>query len=267
MRARPRNDPLRLAAAGALVLVLLTGVTLAAAAPRITVDASDVAGPVLLALLLVGLVSTIMLLTRGALVAWRSPYFWLYLLAAIAVVAFLIRRGGTLPPPRAPSASLTSSPSLGELADERSAWPLLLALFALTVLVLAAVRAYIWWADSRDQEPPDAPAMSESALDDAIDAALLDLRGGGDHRRAVIAAYAAAETSLASHGARRLRSESPLEYLDRVVRLLGAKGESVDRLTALYEQARFSDHTIDEAMRDEAIAAFEGLRTRLEDAP
>jgi hypothetical protein len=38
----------------------------------------------------------------------------------------------------------------------------------------------------------------------------------------------------------------------------------VKRLTALYERAKFSSHTIDVTMKDDAIDALAGLRAELE---
>jgi len=43
-----------------------------------------------------------------------------------------------------------------------------------------------------------------------------------------------------------------------------ASAHSVGRLTKLFERARFSEHTIDSEMKDEAISALVALRGELE---
>jgi hypothetical protein len=68
---------------------------------------------------------------------------------------------------------------------------------------------------------------------------------------------------LRAHGLPRRPAEAPLEYLDRVLRELGGQAASVDRLTVLFERAAFSRHEVGPEMRDEAVAAFHGLRDNL----
>ena len=110
------------------------------------------------------------------------------------------------------------------------------------------------------EEPDLAPGVALAA---AIDAALIDLEGEADPRRAVIKAYGRMETVLSAHGLPRDPAEAPLEYLDRVLRELGGQARDVDRLTELFEQAAFSKHEVGPAMRDEAVAAFHALRDSL----
>ena len=90
-------------------------------------------------------------------------------------------------------------------------------------------------------------------MSDAID----DLEAEPDARRAVIAAYARMEGVLARHGLRRKPSETPLEYLRRILLGLTARADAVRRLTSLFEQAKFSRHDdrrVDEAGRDRRAA-------------
>jgi hypothetical protein len=108
---------------------------------------------------------------------------------------------------------------------------------------------------------PGAAAFEEVAL--ALDESLDDLRRERDPRRAVIAAYARMEKALAVHGLPRHQAEAPLEYLARVLLDLHASEPAVRRLTDLFEKAKFSAHEIDGEMKQEAIAALEGLRDDL----
>ncbi len=100
-------------------------------------------------------------------------------------------------------------------------------------------------------------------LSDAID----DLEAEPDARRAVIAAYARMEGVLARHGLRRLPSETPFEYLRRILLGLTSHADAVKRLTSLFEQAKFSRHEIDSAMKQDAIGALREIRDDLREAP
>jgi hypothetical protein len=112
-----------------------------------------------------------------------------------------------------------------------------------------------------DQERTVAEDFAAS-IDDAID----DLEGEPDARRAVIAAYARMEAVLGRNGLRRRPSETPVEYLRRILLGLTARGDSVARLTSLFEQAKFSRHEIDGAMKQDAIGALREIRADLQGA-
>jgi hypothetical protein len=110
---------------------------------------------------------------------------------------------------------------------------------------------------------PDLALQLTAVLDDSLD----DLRAESDPRRAVIAAYARMERVLALAGLPRRAAEAPLEYLGRVLRdMLSASAASVARLTALFEWAKFSQHSVDSAMKDEAISALVAVRDELRSA-
>ena len=101
---------------------------------------------------------------------------------------------------------------------------------------------------------------------DTIDEAIDDLEAEPDARRAVIAAYARMESVLGRHGLRREPSETPLEYLRRVLLGVTARGDAVQSLTQLFEEARFSRHEIDAAMKRDAIGALRTIRDDLHGA-
>jgi hypothetical protein len=112
-----------------------------------------------------------------------------------------------------------------------------------------------------DVEPPaDDPAEAVAQI---IGETLDDLHDERDPRRAVIAAYARMERTLAAHGVARRSSETPLEYLERALEELSASASSASRLTRLFEWARFSDHPVQPGMKEEAIEALEAVRAEL----
>lgn len=110
------------------------------------------------------------------------------------------------------------------------------------------------------------PAAAD-ALDEAVATAMLDVESETDPRRAVIAAWMAMGEALARHGLRRRPSEAPLEYMHRALRAVRVSQPSVQRLTALFQRARYSDHPATAAMRSEALAALQSVRDDLEPSP
>src|SRR5262249_2692860 len=101
------------------------------------------------------------------------------------------------------------------------------------------------------------------ALARSIETSIDDLRNEPDARRAVIAAYAGMERTLASHGLARRRAEAPYEYLGRILRDLDVRESAIRQLTRLFEYAKFSPHAVDDGMKAEAIDALAAVRDDL----
>jgi uncharacterized protein DUF4129 len=136
----------------------------------------------------------------------------------------------------------------------------------LAFLILAgAVGGYVWYRRSRRPKPRERQELAEQ-LEMVLSETLDDLESERDPRRAVIRAYARMETVLAAHGLPRTPSEAPLEYLARVLRELHVRAEAAHALTELFERAKFSQHEIDVAMKEEAIAALATVRDDLKAA-
>ncbi len=144
-------------------------------------------------------------------------------------------------------------------------WPVLAA--AIVVLAVAAIFAYrSHRARKRRKAIPLEPTVAEdfaATIGDVIG----ELDAEPDARRAVIAAYARMEGVLGRHGLRRAPSETPVEYLGRILRGLTARTDAVARLTALFEEAKFSRHEIDDSMKREAIDALRAIRDDLNESP
>jgi hypothetical protein len=104
----------------------------------------------------------------------------------------------------------------------------------------------------------------EADIVSAIETTIDDLRREQNARRAVIAAYALMERTLARHGLARHRSEAPLEYLANILRGLRVRESAVRTLTQLFEYAKFSRHEISPAMKEEAIDALLAIRDDLQ---
>jgi hypothetical protein len=133
------------------------------------------------------------------------------------------------------------------------------------LVVGGALGGYLMYRRSRKPRSSERRELAEQ-LEVVLSETLEDLELERDPRRAVIRAYARMETVLAAHGLPRHPSEAPLEYLARVLRELQVRAAAAHALTELFERAKFSQHEIDLAMKDEAIAALATVRDDLKAA-
>jgi uncharacterized protein DUF4129 len=170
--------------------------------------------------------------------------------------------GGTAAKPTKPKAhkKKPSRPDPANTYEPRLRW---VPVFVVGSLILGIGGAMAVFAVRRKREElreiPVALALSE-VLAESLD----DLRREVDPRRAVIRAYSRMERTLAASGLPKRRTEAPFEYLARVLGSADVSSHSVQRLTQLFQRARFSTHAIDAGMKEDAIAALSGLRAELE---
>jgi hypothetical protein len=144
-------------------------------------------------------------------------------------------------------------------------WPVLAV--AIVALTVGGVFAYLAYRRRKLRTAvPLEPTVAEDFVATISDA-IGDLEAEQDARLAVIAAYARMEGVLARHGLRRKPSETPVEYLGRILGDLTSRSDAVARLTALFEEAKFSRHEIDAAMKRDAIDALRAIRTDLQGGP
>jgi hypothetical protein len=169
--------------------------------------------------------------------------------------------GSTIPELQAPPAEQPGDTKPLPPAEFR--WPLAGTLLAVIVVAGVAVLIVRRRTAEVELEPLSARERAAGELATILEGTLDDLRREADPRRAVIAAYAQMESALARHGLPRERSEAPFEYLARMLRELRVRAGSALALTELFERARFSDHVIDVAMKDEAIDALVAVRDDL----
>jgi hypothetical protein len=155
------------------------------------------------------------------------------------------------------------------LPEKRGYEPNFAAIPVLVVLGLAgaAIAGFALAARARRRElEPFAHVDLSQALEDALADSLDDLRAERDPRKAVVAAYARLERTLAAFGLPRRPAEAPAEYLQRILEQLEVSHASIARLTALFERAKFSQHEVDSGTKEEAIGALETTRDELREA-
>jgi hypothetical protein len=141
-------------------------------------------------------------------------------------------------------------------------WEVLIAVVLAGAAFIAILRVFRT-PTSAPRLQPDSPQQAR-ALATAIRAGLRDARLEPDPRRAVIAAYATMEQILAAQGFPRRAVEAPLEYMARLFAELDISGEAIRTLTDLFELARFSDHAISPAAKEQAISALVVIEQELQ---
>jgi len=132
-------------------------------------------------------------------------------------------------------------------------------------LVVAGIAAYVVASRRRTHRVEIEGELAEQVaetLEDTLD----DLRAEPDPRRAVIAAWARLEQALASSGLPRQPAETPEEYVARILGRLEVDPAPVRTMTDLFETAKFSQHPVDETMRESAITALARIRDELREA-
>lgn len=135
----------------------------------------------------------------------------------------------------------------------------------LTAAIVGAVllsAAFVLIRGLRGRRRKPSRDAARKAVEAAVDESLGDL-DDADLRRAVIRAYSRMERALAAAGLPRRAPETSLEYMARALSWLGAPSAHVQRLTELFNLARFSPHPIGQEMKAEAVAALGGVRADL----
>jgi hypothetical protein len=195
--------------------------------------------------------------------AWRL----IGILTIVVVVSLLLHQHhngrAVTPASPAPSSGLGPPASVSPAGSARRTQPSGPTWWEIAGLAAAAGLALLATQITRRQQAGpdrDDPAGHLVAL---LDDSLEDLRRDPDARRAVIATYARMERGLAARGLNRHPADTPLEYLSHILAAHRVSEPAAARLTDLFEQAKFSDHVIDEDIRREAVAALEAVRAEL----
>jgi Domain of unknown function (DUF4129) len=191
------------------------------------------------------------------------------LVVAIAATDWLHPNNGRRPGITVPTAPLKAGQEKakqqkkGAVQRVEGSWltALILASIILGVSIAAGLAAR---HKLRNGEELEAEAALARALDEVLADTLDDLRAERDPRKAVIEVYARMERTFAAYRVPRDPAETPLEYVSRALDSLRVSGTAVRRLTALFERAKFSTHTVDVGMKDEAIETLAAVRAELE---
>jgi len=113
------------------------------------------------------------------------------------------------------------------------------------------------------EQPPEV-GRPKRELARTMRRAIEDLLAGEDFRSAVLRCYHSMTLLFAQHGLRPDAAQTAREFESDALRSYGVSRETIDDLTSLFEEARYSTHAIGEAQRDTAVACLDGIRRQLE---
>jgi Domain of unknown function (DUF4129) len=108
----------------------------------------------------------------------------------------------------------------------------------------------------------DDPEPLREALRHGVDEQFALLLGGTP-RNAIVACWDRFEDCAERVGASRKHWETSSEFTLRLLDSVSADDAAVSRLEALYREARFSEHVIDESRRESAIEALRAIHASL----
>lgn len=286
MAAPPRDpgfDPLRAGGAVLAVLALLAIVAIAAAGggPATGGADRDLADPLATLLFVLGGIWVAALLVASPIMSGLTltggeprPRRWHgNVLAGVAFVSLillglaLLRKfrpdfGGETGPTGNTGQTATSPEGTGRVPTIDPAsidWLVVGLVFFAALVGFGILAAVLVRPKGRSMPELEARRELERMLDETLD----DLRRERDPRKAVIAAYARMERALGTYGLPRRPAEAPLEYLGRVLAELTGSAAAARRLTRLFERAKFSEHSIDARMKEDAIEAVGAVRDEL----
>lgn len=159
-------------------------------------------------------------------------------------------------------------------------WPALAAVLLPLVLVVVVVGLLVyalaqvlgvatrsaWQRGGTPPAPGEALPLDAAAAQAGLEASLDAVTADASPRDAISDAYARLLAALADAGAARRPHEAPHEHLDRVLTPLGVRSAPLHRLAELFVLARFSQHPVTTAHRDEASEALRAALADLREA-
>jgi hypothetical protein len=142
------------------------------------------------------------------------------------------------------------------------------ALFTAVVVIYGGLALLALWVLVAGRQGAILPQESNDShtrrVRRAVTAGLRELQQHPDPRQAIIACYARLEHLLEDHGVPAYRHLTPQEYMGVALQGLDLPMEAFASLVALFEQARYSVHPLDNTARQTAITHLETIKTHLE---
>lgn len=125
------------------------------------------------------------------------------------------------------------------------------------VLLIGGLHTAYGWA--REERAPVNAAVARQEALTVVQRAAEDLRLARDYRETILNCYRQMCHVLSLHGFQIRLHETASEFSNSVSGKLGLGGDSVRYLTFLFEEARYSDHRIDDTKRAKALNQLESL--------
>ncbi len=200
------------------------------------------------------------------------PTTWLDILAAVIAFGFMglllfiwPQIASALQPQGTPGSGRNNATANGTVTATVSGIPLGVFLAVALMVSLVAVALFFQLGANLQRWPIRGPGRSSRrAAAQAVAAALEELQVGGEVREVILACYARFCELLGSRGIPDQEPLTPREIQGLAQQQLGVSAESSDALTSLFEEARYSEHPLEAADRDRAVASLQRIRADLE---
>ena len=128
-------------------------------------------------------------------------------------------------------------------------------------LVIGAVR--IAFGRGRGETAPVSMERARKETLKVVQRATRDLKMSGDYGETILNCYRQMCRVLANHGFSIASHETATEFSNSVSAKLGLGGDSMRGLTLLFEEARYSNHQIDDKKRAAALTQLESIERSL----
>ena len=144
-----------------------------------------------------------------------------------------------------------------------------LVIFGATVVVALALffgglhKAYEW---AREEHMPYNPEAAKQEALGVVQKTVTTLRLNGDYREAILRCYRQMCEVLSNHGFNIGLQETAREFSENITHKLELGSDAIRGLTFLFEEARYSDHQIDDSKRAVALNQLETLERSLANA-
>jgi hypothetical protein len=190
----------------------------------------------------------------------------LLVIATVLVIAVALGGSNTVSqgndPGSGDSGGSGASPDQGGTSPTLSTAAFPAAALVLVIIVIIAAVLVMRRGMTPTPVAVDLPAGTpepEASL--AVSAAIAELESHPDARSGILAAYGRMADQLGRPG--EDRTLTPREFAAKSGWRLKESASSLKELTALFEEARYSDHAMGEAERNKALAALKDIETEL----
>jgi len=135
-------------------------------------------------------------------------------------------------------------------------------LFVLFSVVLIITVIIFIVKNYRIEKPKE--EITRREIREYFEEAIYQVKIGKDVRGAILSAYLEMEKLMKAHGVEDKKYYTPREFKEFAIEQLNIREEPVERLTNLFELARYSRHEMNEEHRKEALNALEEIRNDIE---
>lgn len=156
-------------------------------------------------------------------------------------------------------------PSMPEVLSENGSQPILPSTgYSIGILVLLASMLAVLFFFFRHKRISEARSETEEDISSTADRAITELHEGEDVRDVIIRNYQKMLIILEEEGIRQKISFTPRELEKMALSNLSLTEKTIDEMTELFEEAKYSDHPLGERERDRAIKNFKQIKNEIE---